>query len=306
MDEKIKITTEGKSVVATHKNKVIRKWDTFFYFSTKLVLQSLSRPWHEKQLTEEEFKSKNPLFSFVKKDVLSKVYRAYLIKNNYSSFKEEYGITASTARKIINSKMKEIWVVDPYLFTKFCFNLKRKPSADKVHRLSETVDLLKQVKIKNHLPLVFYFGVKESELPSLFGEDSWKEISKNSEYRNHVLCKRVCNISADSFLPQNRLEYAKRFKEFNKIKKTGALEKFYYESNFELIYIVCNIFKIKEIKDICSSKCFGLPLWGQVNSSDHYNLFVCIKDFLDLAKKHKYKYDINWTREQWEKTLKTS
>jgi hypothetical protein len=303
---KIEISVSDDVVVATHGENSW-KWKKFHYFKTREVLNCFQK---QQETTLENFKSQNVLFSFLDRDALVKEYRAHLVKSRYINFKKTYGISASTVRKILNSKMKEIWVVDQNLFNKFCFcSNKRRPSPNKVHRLKKLLSLLKEVKNKSNLPLVFYLGVSESELPSFFGEDLWTDISKNSEYRNNVLCRKIINIGEDGLLFKYNCDDTRvLFKKINKIKKTGAIESFYYD-DFNLLYIFSKIFKIKELKKINK---FFLGAFGY-SSDPNVQLANKIRQLANKIRNEVSKISnsncdlnncLNWTKEQWENKFK--
>ncbi len=308
-DNKIEITVDGKliKIMSVNPSFELCRFEDFTYLTTKKVTSILPRISHIMSI--EEFRKNNPLFSFLKEDVLLKEYYAYKAKCRYAYFKKEYGISAFNLRKILNAKMKEVWIVDPHLFKKFCFSSRGKPDKNKVHLLKKNFDLLKQVKIKSNLPLVLYLGISESELPSFFGEENWKEVSQNSEYRNIVLVRKAFRDYL-TLSSSNQNEYISTiardlFMGWNKIKNTSAIRTLSSDTGFELAYIYSNIFTSKELRH-------SVNTWSKsyTTKTTNYDLVKGIEKIAvhgvwsEKEKSHiKQKYNPNWTRHQWEKAV---
>ena len=308
-DNKIEITVDGSiiKIMGVNPNVELCRFENFTYFTTKKVTSILPR--NSQTTSIQEFRNNNPLFSFLDEDTLLKEYYAYKAKFRYTCFKKEYGISAFNLRKILNAKMKEVWIVDPYLFKKFCFSSRGKPDKNKVHLLKKNFDLLKQVKTKSNLPLVLYLGISESELPSFFGEEKWKEVSRNSEYRNTVLVRKAVRDYLDS-PNQDQKEHISTiarglFLGWNKIKNTSAIRTLSSDTGFELAYIYSNIFTSKEFRH-------SVNTWSKsyTTKTTNYDLVKGIEKIAvrglwsEKEKRHiKLKHNPNWTRHQWEKAV---
>jgi hypothetical protein len=310
-NKKIEITVDGKIIKimgrcpVTIGNPVAElcRFEDFTYLTTKKVTSILPRISHIMSI--EEFRKNNPLFSFLKEDVLLKEYYAYKAKCRYAHFKKEYGISAFNLRKILNAKMKKVWIVDPYLFKKFCFSSRGKPDKNKVHLLNKNFDLLKQVKTKSNLPLVFYLGISESKLPSFFGEENWKEVSQNSEYRNTVLVRKAFLTTCRPVALIQAGAGRDLFMGWNKIKNTSAIRTLSSDTGFELAYIYSNIFTSKELRH-------SVNTWSKsyTTKTTNYDLVKGIEHIVvhcpwsEKEKSHiKLKHNPNWTRHQWEKAV---
>lgn len=186
-----KLFRENDSIIFTHEDVVIKKWDQFgFIKNAKSVFVSIGAG--DKDFTPLsfcDFKKQNCLNSFLDEEQLHKAYGAYVKKFKHVAFYQKYKISTKNFKRIFNSIMREIWVVEPY-YSKFCFTNK-KPKERLVQKLKQNLLFLQKTKNKNVLPIVFWSGISEESLENIFGEDLWKEVLKNSEHKNTLLARRI-------------------------------------------------------------------------------------------------------------------
>jgi len=292
-----KLFRENDSIVFTHEDVVIKKWDQFGFIKNAksvLVLTSLD----DKDFTPlsiYDFKKQNSLNSFLDEEQLDKAYKAYFKKFRHVVFYQKYKISTKNFKRIFNSIMKEIWVVEPY-FSKFCFNNK-KPKEHLVQKLKQNLHLLQKTRNKNVLPMVFWSGLSEENLENIFGEDLWKELLKNSEHKNTLLARRIFksdNLHQSNLLHPTRIPV--EFKKWNQIKST-VLKKLWFYTDFDFVCILQKLFKAKDLAT--PWKKFKLSLASTASQTTEQ--IKEIEEIYNTAVRHKEKYSIHWDIKQWMK-----
>lgn len=287
-----KLFKENKSVVFKHKD-IVRKWDNFEFIScADSVISHFYDDKDIRPLSLVDFRKQNIIYSFLQEEQLVKEYRNYLKRSKYELFFKKYEITPNNFKRIFNSIMREIWVVEPY-YSKFCF-LYKKPKPRLVEKLHKILPILQKTKRKNILPIVFWSGFCENSIESIFGQKLWTEICCNSEHKNTLLSRRVFS---KSLVPINSIaekEYylsiKEEYKKWNKIKPT-VLKKLTYIQDFDLVFILCRLFKAKDLNINTISYGFS--------GNETEKLISKIMRAYSSLKKSKEKYDVNWEKEDW-------
>jgi hypothetical protein len=186
--------------------------------------------------------------------------------------------------------MREIWATEPY-YSKFCFTCK-KPKELLVKKLKKNLHLLQKTKNKNILPIVFWSGLSEETIENIFGENLWKEILKNSEYKNALLSRRIFKkfieheVDVDLFARVIPSQY----KLWTQIKST-VLKKLWIIEDFNLVFILGNLFKAKDL----GRKDLKRYTYTPTEEEPQYKIERTYK----TAVRNKEDYSIHWNMDQW-------
>ena len=164
-----------------------------------------------------------------------------------------------------------------------------------VKKLKKNLHLLQKTKNKNILPIVFWSGLSEETIENIFGENLWKEILKNSEYKNALLSRRIFKkfIDYEVDVDCKSDHYAvipSQYKLWTQIKST-VLKKLWIIEDFNLVFILGNLFKAKDL----GRKDLKRYTYTPTEEEPQYKIERTYK----TAVRNKEDYSIHWNMDQW-------
>lgn len=163
-------------------------------------------------------------------------------KKMYEEFFKDLGITPSNALKVIRGAFfREVVAPVEDLISKYGFSCQG-VSSDKFRSIVENEGIIRQAEkdgLHHLIPFIVKFRESPRELRKRFGKGFWKELCKNSKYRNRILSEVLPRVNGQSLttlreltkiLPTNRLSLLKGHYTFEYMS-----HKFYREVSVDVL-----------------------------------------------------------------------